>query len=518
MTRIDSPGAASASPRRVLAGVCLASAAMPMTFTGPAVALRDIAQSLGGSPIALAWVTNAFMLAFGSFLMVAGALADLHGRRRVFLAGVIAFIAASVAIIASPGIAFFDVLRALQGAAGAAVFAGGAAALAQEFEGAARLRAFSMLGASFGIGLTLGPIAAGWLASALGWRAIFLLVVACAALALLIAANAMRESRDPHAHSLDWAGASTFTLALTLFTWGVLQAPERGWASASTVATLMGSISLFAGFVCIERRVARPMLDLTLFRYRRFVGVQLLAAAPAYGYVVLLVLLPIRFVGIEGLSSAEAGLWMMALSAPLVALPLLVGLLAHRFRPASLCGMGLLVAAAGLAWLARATDVHTAWGSMLVIGIGMSLPWGLMDGLAVSVVPKERAGMAMGIFSTTRVAGEGLALAVVGAGLSALTAHHVVAIGGVSPGLADVLAQLLVAGDLESATKLSPAKSAEGLAHAYHAAFHTLVMILAGITASTAAVVFAFLARDVGPDDESIATQDCNALRQSEIS
>ncbi len=138
----------------------------------------------------------------------------------------------------------------------------------------------------------------------------------------------------------------------------------------------------------------------------------------------LLVLLPIRFVGIEGLGSAQAGLSMMALSAPLVVLPLAAGLLAHRVRPAVLCGSGLLAAAAGLVCLATAQNAHAALAPMLLIGIGISLPWGLMDGLAVSVVPRERAGMATGIFSTTRVAGEGLALAIVGAGLSALTAHR----------------------------------------------------------------------------------------------
>ncbi len=255
--------------------------AMPMTFTGPAVALRDIAAGLGGTPEALAWVTNAFMLAFGSFLMTAGALADRHGRRRVFVCGVVGFVAASAALLAAPDIVVFDLLRGLQGVASAAVFAGGAAALAQAFDGADRLRAFSVLGTSFGVGLTLGPLAAGWLTAAWGWRAIFLLVIGCAVLALSIARPALRESRDPDAHSLDWLGATTFTLALSVFTWSVLQAPAHGWGSAPTLAGLVGAAALLVTFVRIERRALRPMLELRLLRYPRFVGVQLLAAAPA---------------------------------------------------------------------------------------------------------------------------------------------------------------------------------------------------------------------------------------------
>lgn len=485
--------------RRVLAGVCLASAAMPMTFTGPAVALRDIAHSLGGSPVALAWVTNAFMLGFGSFLMLAGALADRHGRRRVFLMGIAGFVLASLALTGAPNLAVFNLVRAAQGVASAAVFAGGAAALAQAFEGPARLRAFSLLGTSFGAGLTLGPVAAGWLTGTFGWRAIFVLVGICATIAWLVAAPVLRESRDPRATRLDAPGAIAFTLALVLFTFGLIQVPEVGWGSPVAVGAMLGAALLLAWFVRIERRATRPMLDLSLFRYPRFVGVQLLAAAPAYGYVVLLVLLPVRFVGIEGVSTAQAGLWMVALSAPLLVLPSVAALLARRFSAASLCGVGLLVSAAGLVWLGTAGGGHAAMGPMLVIGAGMSLPWGLMDGLAVSVVPKERAGMATGIFSTTRVAGEGLALAIVGAGLSALVAHRLVHSGIAPAEVASAVAQRLVTGDLEGAAllwhPLSPAAMASAYRHAYRSAFGTLALVLAGVTSATAAMVFAFLGR-----------------------
>ncbi len=484
---------------RVLLGVCLAAVAMPMTFTGPAVALRDIAHSLGGSPVALAWATNAFMLGFGSFLMLAGALADRHGRRRVFLMGLAGFVLASLALIGAPNLVVFNLLRAAQGVASAALFAGGAAALAQAFDGPARLRAFSLLGTSFGAGLTLGPVAAGWLTAAFGWRAIFVLVAACAVLAWRVAAPVLRESRDPRATRLDAAGALTFTLALALFTFGLLQAPEAGWGGPATVAALLGAALLLAWFVRIERRTARPMLDLSLFRYPRFVGVQLLAAAPAYGYVVLLVLLPVRFVGIEGVSTARAGLWMVALSAPLLVLPSVAALLARRFSAASLCGAGLLLSAVGLVWLGFAGNGQAALGPMLVIGVGMSLPWGLMDGLAVSVVPKERAGMATGIFSTTRVAGEGLALAIVGAGLSALVANRLVHHAAVPTEVAAAVAQRLVAGDLGGATllwhPLSPEVMANAYRQAYQSAFATLALVLASVTGTTAATVFIFLGR-----------------------
>jgi hypothetical protein len=176
------------------------------------------------------------------------------------------------------------------------------------------------------------------------------------------------------------------------------------------------------------------MLDLTLFRYPRFVGVQLLAAAPAYAFVVLLVLLPIRFIGIEGMDEIAAGRLMICLSGPLLILPIVAGQLTRWFAPATICGTGLLVAAGGLVWLSQVPvgEPNAVAAPMLIIGTGISFPWGLMDGLAVSVIPKERAGMAPGIFNTTRVAGEGVALAIVTAipdsrgrrGKGGATPHH----------------------------------------------------------------------------------------------
>ena len=237
----------------VLLSVCLAAMTMPLTFTGPAVALSRIAADLGGSPIALNWVTNAFMLTFGASLMAAGALADSQGRKRIFLIGLAIYVLASLGSMLAPDIVWFDILRAAQGIGGAAAFAGGASAMAQEFDGPLRLRAFSFLGTSFGIGLAFGPIASGLLIDAYGWRAIFVLVAILAAAAALLGLRSMRETRDPDATGVDWAGAITFTAALALLTCGVLQAPQSGWADPLIIALLAAAVISFAGFVIIER-------------------------------------------------------------------------------------------------------------------------------------------------------------------------------------------------------------------------------------------------------------------------
>lgn len=479
----------------VLVAICCAAAAMPLTFTGPAVALPSIGRTLGGSPLALNWVTNAFMLTFGSTLMAAGALADAYGRKRMFLGGLAAFGIFSLGLAFAGNIVWFDSLRALQGVGAAAAFSGGMASLAQEFEDRERLRAFSVVGASFGVGLAFGPIASGLVVEAFGWPAIFLLVVALAALAFVLGALFLRETRDPNAGGLDWKGAVSFTLALALLTFGILQMPEVGWSDPFVLAVLVAAAIFFFAFYRIERSVARPMLDLSLFRYPRFVGVQLLAAAPAYAFVVLLILLPVRFIGIEGMGEIAAGRMMIALSAPLLILPIAAGLLTRWFSPAAICGAGLLLSAAGLAWLSQfpvGSEPELLVAPLLVVGIGISLPWGLMDGLAVSVVPKERAGMATGIFSTTRVAGEGVALAVVTALLSAFTQVNLGS--GVGAHAADI-AQRLVTGDVAAAGSIVPSMERAAILHAYSNAFGVLLWLLTAITIATAVVVFLYLGR-----------------------
>ncbi|GAB3921721.1 MFS transporter [Mucilaginibacter myungsuensis] len=479
----------------VLISVCCVAIATPFCFTGIAVGLPTISRALGGTPLQLNWAINSFLLTFGSTLMAAGALADNYGRKRLLLSGLGIFGLFSICLSFFVDIVSFDILRAMQGLGAAAAFAGGFASLAQEFDGAARLRAFSIVGTNFGIGLAFGPVAAGWLIAHFGWQAIFVLVLLLSATALLFAAVFMRESRDPDASGLDWKGAISFTLALSAFTFGIIQGPESGWSHPLVICLLAGSVLLFGLFVLVERVAKRPMLDLSLFLFPRFVGAQLLAIAPSFAFVALLVMLPVRFVGIQGMSELAAGQLMVALSAPFLILPIIAGLMTRWFAPATICGAGLALSAAGLYWLSRytiATAPVALIGPLLTIGVGISLPWGLMDGLAVSVVPKERAGMATGIFSTSRVAGEGVALAIVTALLSALIRTNLSPVAGSKAG---AVAQRLVTGDLKAASEIAASVQRETLLQGYNNGFTATLWFLSGITALTALIVFLFLGR-----------------------
>ncbi len=459
-------------------------------------------RDLGGGAASLTWITNAFMLTFGSLLMAAGTLADRFGRRRVFAAGVATFTGFSLALGLAPSVWMIDLLRAGQGVGAAAALARGSAALAQEFEGQARTRAFSLLGTTFGVGLAFGPVITGLVVQSVGWRAIFLISAAVGAVALLFGPPRMRETRDPDANTFDGAGALSFTAALTVFTVAMIESPSVGWTSTAMFALGAAFVVCLAAFVVVELRTARPMLDLTLFRYRRFIGVQLLPIATCACFVVLLVIMPLRFIGVEGKSETETGLLMLALSAPMLIIPSVAATLARRVSSGVLSGIGLLAAAAGLIWLGT-VDIGNARSTvapMLLIGLGSGLPWGLMDGLSLSVVPKERAGMATGIFSTVRVAGEGVALAIVSAALAALIATALRHAPGLSGAGTVQAGQRLAVGDVAGAMAVLPKLDSATLLQAYQTAFTTLTRVLAGITALCALAVVVLLARPEEPD------------------
>lgn len=490
----------------VLLTVCLAALILPLNFVSGAVATPAIARELGGSAQALSWITNAFMLTFGCFLMAAGALADEFGRKKVFIIGVAGFALLSLLQSFSTSLLWIDLLRGAQGIVAAAALAGGSAALAQEFDGPARTRAFSLLGTSFGVGLAFGPFLAGLLIAHFGWRSVFVSATVIALLALLTGASRMRESRNPDAAGLDWPGTLTFTLMLALLTWALMAIPQYGLHSLRVLSMLAGAALLLALFIVVELRVRRPMLDLSLFRFPRFIGVQALPLATGFCFVVLLVILPMQFIGVIGMSEEQAGLMMMALSLPMLAVPLVAAWLTRWISAGVLCTSGLVVAALGLWWLSQAVNAQNMGQMivpMLLIGLGVGVPWGLMDGLSVSVVPKERAGMATGIFSTTRVAGEGLSLAVVGALLAAF-AHNGLA-AHFSGNALDEASQRLATGDLQQTLRLLPQASSTQLQQVYAASLHHLLLCLAAITLASALVVMLALA---GKEQSHEATVD----------
>lgn len=219
---------------------------------------------------------------------------------------------------------------------------------------------------------------AGVLVAAAGWRSLFLATAGAGLLALLLGMRTLRESRDPQAASLDRAGAASFTAALSLLTYGLLQAPASGWNNLASWGLLGGAALLLAVFVLVEKRHARPMLDLSLFRLPAFAGVQLLAAAPAFSFVVL----PGAAAGALSASTATACRRRARCCWPCRRRCWCCRCWPGWRRSAStaghICSVGLLLATAGLLWLAECppgTPKSAVLGPLLLIGAGISLPW-----------------------------------------------------------------------------------------------------------------------------------------------
>jgi hypothetical protein len=295
---------------------------------------------------------------------------------------------------------------------------------------------------------------------------------------------------------LDWPGAISFTLALGLFTYGMLLIPERGWSDSWVLSTLLASVVAFVGFVCIERRVAQPMIDLSFFRDPGFVGVQALAAAPAFLFIVLIVLLPGRFMGIDGYGALQAGQMMVWLAAPLLIVPFVAALLTRWLSAGTLSSLGLLLVAVGLWTLAEGFEAGGGPAlhlPLLLIGMGIGLPWGLMDGMAVSVVSPDRVGMATGIFNTVRISADGVAIAVVSVLLATLIQQHL-SVGSTAFTHAAVLeaASRAALGELQLAAHQLPGLEAQ-LTASYAASFLTVLHALAGLAALIAGLLFVLL-------------------------
>jgi len=482
-----------------LLSACLTALLIPLCFTGPAVVLPSISHDLGGTPVQLNWILNGYILAYGSVIMVSGSLTDLYGPRRVWLLGLVGFCVTTFAIAFVPTTGWINLLRLLQGVGGAAAFAAAMSSLAPLFHGVARTRAFSLLGTTFGVGLSFGPLAAGWMVDAAGWQWVFLATGAVGVLGAAMVALSVRPTARAVQGRLDWPGAISFTGALGLFTYGILLAPEAGWTDTHVLAALLASVLLAVAFVRIERRVARPMLDLRLFRSPRFVGVQVLAASPAFLFIVLVALLPGRFIGIDGHSALQAGQLMIGLAAPLLVVPFVAALLTRWFRPGVLSALGLLAVAAGLVWLAGILDTGTSalWMPMLLIGCGIGLPWGLMDAMAVSVVDARNVGMATGIFNTVRVSADGVAIAVVGALLALLIQTQLTLAMPEAQALA-AAANRAALGQLDDAAARLPASLTDALPllhHAYDNAFRHVLHALAVIAVLTALAITLLLGR-----------------------
>ncbi|MCK9871571.1 MFS transporter [Nocardiopsis dassonvillei] len=404
----------------LLLAVLLSTLTFPLAITGASVALPAVRAELGGALTAAQWVVNSYNACFAAFLVCAGSVADAVGRRRVYAFGLALFCASGLLCLFVRDIAALNLLRAAGGVGAAAAVAGGSSMIAAAFEGPARARAFGLLGTVLGAGTAFGPAVAGLLVENLGWRAAFASPAVVAGLVLLLVPllPAARGTGRP----VDRLGAVLFTSALLVLITVLVEGPARGLPSV--LAGLALAAALAVAFVLVERRASDPLVDLALLANRRFVAHALAAAAFMAVLVPLLVYLPSYLIAVVGLGAAQAGLWLLMLTLPTLLLPALGAELAARLPHTAVVVGALLLCAVGATGLLALGPDATPWRLLLpflLVGAGVGLTNGVLDGMAMGAVPAERTGVAAGVFNASRITVETVALAAVGALLAALT-------------------------------------------------------------------------------------------------
>jgi EmrB/QacA subfamily drug resistance transporter len=403
--------------RWTLLVVCLATGVLLLNVSAPSVTLPAVGRDLGADLSVLQWVISGYSLALAATLLTAGTLADLVGRRRMFLGGLAGFAAASLLCAVAPSALVLIAGRAAQGLAGAVLLSSSLALLAQDFTGTARAGAIGIWGATVAAAFAVGPLEGGLLTESFGWRAIFVLDAAVALACLPVGIRRLRESRDPDAEGVDWWGTLTLSTGLFLGVFALTRGDVAGWGSGLILASAAGAALLLAAFVVVERRKREPMLDLGLFAIPTFTGasvVVLVMAASTFGPFLYLTLFLLDG---AGTSPTAVGLQLLPLSGAALVVSVLGGRFARVLPVRVALPAGQLLCATGLVAI-RGLEASSPWTVMLpgllVLGIGIGLANPAVTYAALGVVPATRSGMASGVNNTFRQVGIAIGIAVLG--------------------------------------------------------------------------------------------------------
>jgi EmrB/QacA subfamily drug resistance transporter len=503
-----------------LGAVCVATFMLLLDITVVNTALPATREDLGGSFTDLQWVIDAYALSLAALVLTAGSLADRLGRRRVFAAGLAIFSLASLLCALAPDPTFLNLARGLQGVGGAIMFAVSLALVAQEFpSGPERGMAMGVYGATIGIAVAIGPLVGGLLTDSLGWESVFLLNVPIGLAALAVTYWKLAESRDPNATRIDWAGLVTFSTALFLLVLALVRANAEGWGSTLIVSLFASSAGLLVAFAAIEQRVAEPMLPLSLFRRRAFTGVQLAAFAVSGSMFALFLYLTLYLQSFLGYSPIDAGLRYLPITIASFVVAPLSGMALARVQARYLMSAGLVLTGVGL-MLMTGLGMDSGWTALLagflVAGGGIGLLNPVIADVALSVVPKERSGMAAGINDTFRQVGIAVGIAAWGAiflGVGSAKTQEVAA-GAISGDQARNLVEATSSGTLPQALASAPEKAQPALRNAAEQGFlHGLneILLLGALLSFAGAVLALWLVRESEIERETVTEKRLEA-------
>ncbi|MBK5219650.1 MAG: MFS transporter [Thermoleophilia bacterium] len=393
------------------------------------VALPTIGEALNFTESQLPWVVNAYVLTFGGFLLLGGRLADLLGRRRIFMAGLILFAIASLFGGLATNSGQLIAARAVQGLGGALLSPAALSIVATTFrDGAERNKALGIWGAVAGSGGAAGVLLGGVLTDGLGWEWVLWVNVPIGIAAAAIAPSLIAESRDENeVRHFDVAGALTITVGLSAFVFALVDANEVGWGSTQTILTLLGAAVMLAAFVVIETRSRAPLVPFSIFRIRTITGANVVGLLVGASLFSMFFFISLYMQQVLGYSAIKAGLSYLPLAISIILSAGIASQLVTKvgFKPILAGGMALI--AAGLIWFSQisvdGTFLGDILGPSLLAAVGLGFAFVPVTIAAVSGIEDREQGLASGLINTSQQIGGALGLAILAAVSSSVTGN-----------------------------------------------------------------------------------------------
>ncbi|MBX5490074.1 MAG: MFS transporter [Chloroflexi bacterium] len=426
LPRIDT--ASARYPWYVLGSVCVGMVMGTFDFGALNAAYPTLAAAFDAPAAVISWVGIAYSLTSASLLAVFGRLADLVGRKRVYLLGFVVYLVGAVAASLAPGLSWLIAARALCGVGSAMLVANSIAIIGAHVPAHRRGMAIGAVETAVAVGLALGPVAGGMLAERLGWRAIFLGSWPAGLLGLLVGLIVLRETpRSGPRERFDFLGAGLFATGVVALLLGLTLGSTTGWTTPRVLAAFLAAALLLPTFVVVERRVKHPMIALSLFRHPVFAAANVAKVCCYASFMSATFLAPFYLQEVLGLAPGQVGVALAPVPIALSVSALGMGALSDRVGTRRLCVAGLLLGAIGAVLLARLAPeggYAAAFVSLLVLVFGMGTFIAPNDSAIIGAAPRHQLGVASGILALTRSLGMILGLAIAGTVFSARQAYY----------------------------------------------------------------------------------------------
>ncbi len=414
----------------LLFAACVSALVVNANTSAVTILLPAISDDLNVSVATLQWAVTGYMLVGAAVIVTSGALGDVYGRRKIFLGGLILFVASCVLIALSRGGAGVIGGRMIQGAAGSTILACGMSLLSVGSSGAGQLRGITLWGAASAAGAALGPLVGGVLVGLTGWQGLFWIDAVIALVCIPITLATVKESRDPNrSRSIDIAGTVLIAVILVPLLLALSEGSDWGWASLRTIGCLVVTVLGTVAFVAVEKRVAAPLVDLKLLRNRVLVGSTVAILIVAGALNALMYLLSIYFQNPDafGMTALQAGFATLPAAAAMIAITPLITPVAVKIGTRQAVGLGFALGTIGFVAMCF---VHASWSyaafvlPLIAIAIGLGLSNGPASSASTATVEPAQVGQASGISNMARYVGGSLAVAAASTVFTAVATSH----------------------------------------------------------------------------------------------